>query len=182
MKSKLIKCIIFISASALATAPTAQAQTWTNSTTGVALPIGQSITVAGTTEHSAFGYLWNMTCNVSIDGTVTASDTITFYRVTPDFVSNCTNPQNNGSVQFPLTAKAQFSGASPTGERAIVNMTYNNPVGICTGTAIPFDWYDALVSEARLPDNFSAGPCTLHAGSNMHVVAPGSLVGNVDIR
>lgn len=156
----------------------AQAQTWTNAA-GTPYPVGTGVTVAGPLDISLFGWLGRKTCNVSIDGTLVSSNTITFTASTPGFVSNC-DADNEGAVEFPFNVVAGFSGSSPTGEIATAGpVNFNTPVGACGGTIV-FNWYDATISEGRLPANVTVSPCVMHAGSKLTVV--GALAGNVSIN
>lgn len=157
----------------------AQAQSWTNATTGLTFANGTAVTVAGPLDISLFGWLGRKTCNVSIDGTVTASNRITFTASTPGFTSNC-DSDNEGAVEFPFDVYAGFSASSPTGEIATAGpVNFNTPVGACGGTIV-FNWYDAPASEGILPSNVTVSPCVMHAGSKLTVV--GALAGNVNIN
>lgn len=179
--TKIYRKFLIATSTLLIAAMPAQAQIWTDGS-GTPLANGTPITISGVINYSLIRFILQTPCTVSMDGTVTSSDTITFTRHTPGFAGWCTLA-DFGAVEFPFDVKAQFSGASATGKRATaVNVVVNNPIGVCGMIAIPFDWYDSVLSEAQLPTNVSGATCTVHAGSQMRVVAPGSLVGNVDIR
>lgn len=176
----LAKTAMIAVISAAIASTSAQAQVFTNAA-GTPFTLGQPVTVGGPLDISLFGWLGRKTCQVSIDGTLTAANTITFTHNTPGFVSNC-NSDDEGAVEFPFDAVAGFSVGSATGEKVTVPLvTFNTPVGSCTG-GIVFDWYDAPASEGRLPANVTVSPCVMHAGSKLTVIAPGALVGNVNIN
>lgn len=153
----------------------AQAQTWTNAA-GTPYATSTAVTVAGPLDISLFGWLGRKTCNVSIDGTLVSSNTITFTASTPGFVSNC-DSDNEGAVEFPFNVVAGYSGSGDTATATSVN--FNTPVGACGGTLV-FSWADATASEGTLPANVTVSPCVMHAGSKLKVV--GALAGNVSIN
>lgn len=156
---------------------TAQAQMWTN-VAGAPLLIGTPITVAGPLDISLFGWIGRKTCNVSIDGSVTDLNVITFTQATPGFVSNC-SIEDDGEVQFPFDVHAEKPLFSSK-RAAVSSLIFYSVAGPCTSTAVKFDWYNAPVSKGVLPANVTASPCTLHSGSYLQVT--GAMAGNVSIN
>lgn len=179
MKMGIIKSILAISALAAVTTSPVQAQTWVDSF-GTGLPPGTPITVAGPLKISQFGWIGQKTCDISIDGMVTSSQTITFTHSTPGFISNCTS-ENEGEVELPITVYAEYYPFSPTGERVTsYSVVYHSPFGTCHFPTLSFNWYDATTSEAVLPVSASISTCTLHGGSKLRVT--GSHSGNLSIN
>ena len=177
MKISARNVLFGISAICMAAAP-AQAQTWTNAA-GAPLALGTPISAAGKMIFTLFPFS-PITCDVSMEGTITAADTITFTHGTPGFVSNC-NVDDQGAVEFPFDVKAQFSGASFTGEHATgINIFHNTMVGPCGVGSLKFAWYDAPMSEGQLHSAVIAAPCTLNAGSWLRIT--GTYAGNVSIN
>jgi hypothetical protein len=176
MKMGIIKSIMAISALSMAAAAPVQAQTWTDAS-GTSLPPGTLITLSGTMDISLFGWFGRTTCNVSIDGHVSLSSSIiTLTHKTPGFWPNC-DPDNVGDIELPIELEAKLAG----GRRVLAqNVYFHTPVGTCFVPMLSVPWSNATTSEAVLPSNVTATPCTLHAGSRLRVT--GSMAGNVSIN
>lgn len=163
MKAKIIRGVTFASALLAAAANPVQAQTWTNAS-GTSLTIGTTVKLSGPMDFSAFGII-RKTCTVSAEGTVTSANTVTFTQSTPGFVSTCVGNYQSFLI-YPFNLVAGFSSGSPTGEVAgMPSVSIDTPFP-CSGS-LNFNWYDAPISEARIPVNRLLSPCTIHAGSTL---------------
>jgi hypothetical protein len=120
---------------------------------GAPLPIGTPVTATGPMDM-AVASIVRRTCVVSMDGTVTAANVITFAAHTPGFVSSCAGDFNpNFEMKFLSSLQVQVS---------------NLIAGPCTMPVMNFSWGNS-VSTATLSSIATNGLCYLHAGSYFNI-------------
>lgn len=157
----------------------AQAQTWTDAS-GTPLPMWSSITAAGPIDISVFGWLGRRTCDISMVGYVSGYGEISLVDQSAGFEPNC-SLEDVGEFETPLVLTAGYDPFTSTGKIATFNsFTYQSPVAPCHFINMKLNWYDASVSEARLPNNLTGGLCTFHAGSKLRITA--GTLGGVSIN
>lgn len=168
------KFLLSMSVMGMVAAP-AQAQIWTNSS-GIPWLNGTAVTLSGEMVVSMFGFP-KTTCDVSVDGTITAPNVITFTQATPGFVTDCPIGVE-ADFEFPFNLRAEHG--SPTGKvAAAYNINLLTAVGTCHAPVVKLAWSNAPTSQGVLVSNVSAAPCVLHSGSYLKAV--GNLAGNLSI-
>lgn len=120
---------------------------------GTALPIGTPVTAAGPLDITIFGFHRKI-CNVSIDSTITAADTITFTNVAPGFLSDCPQFDPDFTMKFISFSNVQVSNISA------------NP---CNIGAVIFSWANIGSKAIISPSNVLGGGCVLNTGSYLQL-------------
>lgn len=122
---------------------------------GAPLPIGTPVTATGPIDLTVAGIL-RRACTISVDGTITAANVITFTTHTPGFVSSCAGDLNpNFDMNFLSSLSVQVSSIN---------------VGPCNMPFINFAWNNSA-SKASISSMTSGGICYIHAGSYL-IISP----------